>query len=265
MVLTQEERTRLAPFLARVRTIRAELAVADQEKIAAAALRKEAKIDSGWRDRSFGGRLSREPARADTYRNARRAWTNAAAASSKLTKRTAKLEQELDRQITPMMPRLDPRYQSLTEAVENYDRAMKHCRNVRRPLAQAIDAARTATKAPGRYDKDRHAAVSAGLQYPKLIAQARRAAPDARLALYSISQNAQAVGGRSPHVAWDAVQLDALPSAVDDISTLRQLARTQDRLDRAIHRLRSWRAQAAAAQQRAVPAVRELLINDLAY
>jgi len=265
MVPTPEEPTRLAPFLARVRTIRAELILADQEKIAADALRREAKSDSRWRDRWFGGRLSREPTRACAYRNAQRAWTSAAAASSKLKKRTVKLEQELDGQIKPMMPQLDPRYQLLADAVANYDQALKHCHNVRRPLAEATDAARAATKDSGRDDKARHAAVSARLQYPKLIAQARRAAHDTRAALYSLSQNAQPVGGRSPHVAWDAIQLDPLPRTVDDISTLQQLARAQEKLGRTIHTLKSWRAQATAAQQRALHAVREMLINDLEH
>jgi hypothetical protein len=117
MMLTPEERAQLAPFLARVRTIRAELVVADQETATADALRTAAKNDSSWRDRWLGGLRSCEPARADAFRDARRGWIGAAATSSKLQKRTAKLEQELDRQIKPMMPQLDPRYQRLADAV----------------------------------------------------------------------------------------------------------------------------------------------------
>jgi hypothetical protein len=135
---------------------------------------------------------------------------------------------------------------------------LKHCHKVRRPLAEATEVARAATKDSGRDDKDRHAAVSARLQFTKLIAQAHSAAPDARLALYSLSQNAQPVVGHSPRVAWDAIQLDPIPSAVDDTSVLQQLARARDKLDRAIHTLKSWQAQAQVAQQRAVQAAREL-------
>lgn len=265
MVLTEEERTRLAPFLARVRTVRAELVVADQEKVAAAALKTEAKSGSRRRDRWLGGLISRDRERADAYRNARRASITAAAGWSKLEKQTAKLEQELDEQIKPMMPRLDPGYQRLTDAIKNYDQALKHCHNVRRPLAKATDAARAVTRDSARDDKERHAAVSARLQYTKLIAQAHHAAHDARLALYELSQHAQPVGGRSRHVAWDAIQLDPLPRTVDDISTLRQLTRAQDKLARTIHTLMSWHARATEAQQRAVQGARELLINNLEY
>ena len=49
--------------------------------------------------------------------------------------------------------------------------------------------ARAATKDSDRDGKDRHASVSARRQYTKLIAQAHRAAPDARLALYSLSND----------------------------------------------------------------------------
>jgi hypothetical protein len=265
MMLTPEEGARLAPVLERVRTIRAELVVADQEKAAADALRTAARDDSRWRDRWLGGLLSRQPARADAFRDARQAWTSAVAASSKLQKRTAKLEQELDRQIKPMMPQLDPRYQRLADAVESYDQALKHCHNVRRPLAEATEVARAATKGSDRDDKDPRAAVSARRQYTKLIAQAHSAAPDARLALYSLSQNAQPVGGHSPRVTWDAIQLDPIPRTLDGASVLQQLARAQDKLDRAIHTLKSWQAQAQVAQQRAVQSARELLINDLEY
>jgi hypothetical protein len=47
MMLTPEERAQLAPVLARVRTIRAELVVADQEKAAADVLSLDPPMNVG--------------------------------------------------------------------------------------------------------------------------------------------------------------------------------------------------------------------------
>jgi hypothetical protein len=270
-VLTEKDRVRLAPFLARILTTRAEVAAACQETTAAGRRLEKSKDGTGWRDRSFGGCFSREPARARAYRNARRAYAGAAAAFSRCEKRLARCHRKADARIRAMMRRLDPNYDRFAAAIKQCDRAEGECQRMRRRIAAAIASARTASVKRGGSDDVARAAVAARRQYPQLVVEVRNGAPDVGQALDSARRAVRAAGGEAQHLAWNAAWFDQLPQAAADFAARRRPVKAHDPLQRlhhhvnqAIDTMKRWRTETTTAAATAVAAARDRLVDEFA-
>jgi hypothetical protein len=276
-VLTDRDRARLAPQLALMHNALAELQAAQRE--AAAAGQRMDNLGTDWRDRSFFGLLSHEPARARAYRDLRRERTRAAAAGAERQKRIDRLNRQLDARIEPMMPRLDPGYQDLTTAIEQCDRALRECRTMHTRIAAVDKAIQAATRNSGqasgrnsgRGDKARRAVETSRPDYVATVARARSAASGLLHALESARKAVRAAGGKAERLTWDPRLLDRMPSTAKDIAVRQRLARGRGslhnlrrQLDRAIAAVNHWHAQTTKARRRAVAAVRDGLIRESA-
>lgn len=268
-MLTKKELSSLAPHLARIRTTRAALARAGPEADAARLRLDGAKNGTGWRVHLFGGRLSREPARARAYHDARRAHARAAAAALRLKRQHARHLRRIDARIRPMMPRLDLDYPRFAIARRHCDRALRECLRMRQRIVTATAMARTASATPGQDDKAARAAERARRQYPQLLTKVLHTASDVGRALDSARRAVRAAGGDAQHLAWNAALFDPLPQLAADFSARRQPIRGHDPLRRlhsqvneAIATVDRWRAETRTAEANAVAAARDRLLDE---
>jgi hypothetical protein len=259
-MLTEGDRNRLAPQLATVRIARVKLAGARRTAAQAQQRAAESKRRTTVWDRWF----NRDTAAGRAYREARKAHDDAVAVVSGRQERVGQLCRSLDRQIEPMMPRLNSRYELVTLVIENCEYTVQECRVTRQAIQILASTVRAATQ-NGRGGKARQAA----LRYPDELAKARKAASTAKQAVETTRKAVIRTGGRQPRLEWNAAALDQLPRTADNSKALQRLTHTLPslqatlpHLDRLRRELNGLRKRAVTAQQNALIDARKRLITE---
>lgn len=259
-MLTEGDRNRLAPQLAHVRIARVKLAgarrTAAQAQQRAAESKRRATVWERW--------FNRDTAAGRAYREARKAHNDAVAVVAGRQERVGQLCRSLDRQLEPMMPRLNSRYELVTLVIENCEYTAQECRVTRQAIQILASTVRAATQ-NGRDGKARQAV----LRYPDELARTRKAASATQQAVETTRKAVIRAGGRQPRLEWNAAALDQLPSTADNAKALNRLTTVLpglqamlSHLDRLRTELTRLRGKAAKAQQHALVRARNQLITE---
>jgi hypothetical protein len=243
-MLTEGDRTALAPHLAKLHAARAALAQARQT--AAEAERHVTAFRRGttmW-DRWF----NRDGPTGLAYREARTVRRDTTAAVAQRLEEIKALEARLDRQIGPMMPRLDPDYEAMALVIEQCGFALAEIRAQRDPIHNLVETVREATKAE-RDENARKDAVGARLRYPNHLAQARRASGRVKRAVDPVRSAVAVARVPSASLVWNDSALARLPRTAEGLGALGSLARDLPKLRQLPQRLDRIRADLTALQK----------------
>lgn len=246
-MLTDGDRARLAPYLAKMRSARAALAAAVRAAAETQTRVTEAKRSSTLWERWF----SRDSETGAAFREAREIAAEAREAVKARENDVRDLDRRFDNLLESMMPRIDPHYEARARVIESCAHAASECQAMRHPIALLASTARTAVQ-------NGDDAEAARFRYPDHLAQARKAVRAVKLA----------VDGITPHPQWNEAVLDRLPRTVDDVKEVRRLSGELSRvvplparLDRLRAELTKRQRDAEQAQLRARYRARDRLVN----
>lgn len=233
-MLSDRDRTLLAPHVALLRAAQKELATARRDFAAAEQGLTESAGGTDWRDRLLGGLFSADDGRTQRYRRAREGHKAAQKALTEAEARYARYAERVDGMLDPLLARDDPEFRALVETVGACDKALRACEEMRRRI--------TSIRKPdvGRTKDDRiawHEAEFARRQRDELIRDVRTRGPGLRR---TIERAARAVGESPP--------------SIDDVRGTgdRQLRESQQQLEAAIREIGRWRAGADQARTAAL-------------
>jgi hypothetical protein len=257
-VLTDRDRTLLAPHLALLRTAQSELTAARRALAEAERQAGDSRTGTDWRDRTFGGLFSVDEGRARRFREARRAARSARTAVEEAAKRYAKYATRMDELLEPMLGRDDPVFRRVLGAIKECDKALRSCESIRDSIVSALARpAQNVRKPTGTKDSTAwHEAEFARRRFDELVAEVQAAVPRLRRALSLTARAvAEATGGRPPTPPrLDSAALNRRGRAAEQ--PLRSLQR---QLETAVQEVTGWRARAEAARKAALRAAEESL------
>lgn len=233
-MLSDRDRTLLAPHVALLRAAQKELATARRSFEAAERALTESAGGTDWRDRLLGGLFSADDGRTQRYRRAREEHRAAQKALAEAESKYAGYAERVDGMLDPLLVRDDPDFRMLVETVRTCDRALRACEEMRRRIASILKPD------VGRAKGDRiawHEAEFARRQRDELIQEVRTRGPGLRR---TVERAARAVGESPP--------------AIDDVRGAgdRQLRESQQQLEAAIREIGRWRALADQARTAAL-------------
>ncbi|MCM4083523.1 hypothetical protein [Paractinoplanes hotanensis] len=233
-MLSDRDRTLLAPHVALLRAARKELATARRRFEVAEQGLTESAGGTDWRDRLLGGLFSADDGRTQRYRRARDEHRTARKALAEAESRYAGYAERVDGMLGPLLVRDDPEFRVLVETVRACDKALRACEEMRRGIASILKPD------VGRAKDDRiawHKAEFARRQRDELIQEVRTRGPGLRR---TIERAALAVGEPPP--------------SIDDVRGTgdRQLRESQQQLEAAIREIGRWRAGADRARTAAL-------------
>ncbi|GAB2611710.1 hypothetical protein Aab01nite_67140 [Paractinoplanes abujensis] len=130
-MLSDRDRTLLAPHVALLRRARRDLAAAEAELAEAERDQAESTTHTDWRDRLFGGVLSVDEGRAQQYRRSRKTRNVAAKARDEARAQYEKYAERVDSLLEPMLLEDDAGYRARVDAVRACDKALKACEDMR--------------------------------------------------------------------------------------------------------------------------------------
>ncbi len=252
LVLSDRDRTLLAPHLALLRTAQRELAAAKSAFEEAERQLAESTTGTDWRDRTLGGLLSIDEGRARRLRQARAARKAAGTALAAAESRHTTYAERMDGLLEPILIRDDPAYQAKLAAVRRCDKALRACGEIRYRLTDAL------TK-PSRYPQQGrsepgtqrwHEAEFARLRFDGLLAELRSSVPELRR---TIDRAARAVGeaGRA--------EVDTIAPTAPGPAAVQQLHALQRQVEAAFQEISRWRARAEKARVAALRAAPDAL------
>ena len=237
-MLSDRDRTLLAPHLALLRAAQQDLAAAQRVFDDAQQQAAESTMGTDWRDRVLGGLLSVDEGRARRYRQGRGARKNADKALAVAKARYEKYAERVDGLLEPMLAREDPAFRRTLAAVHACDRAIHACDELRfrlgsalpRPAGDAKDDRDSVTWHEAEMGRRRVDEVAAGLgtAIPPLLHTIDRAA----LAV------AEVTGGPVPGRVHLDVVTGSGPAAERRLRDLRR------QLEAATKEIGRWRARA---------------------
>jgi hypothetical protein len=238
-VLSDRDRTLLAPHVALLRAAQKELATARRSFESAEQGLTESAGGTDWRDRLLGGLFSADDGRTQRYRRARDGHRAAQKALAEAEATYAKYAERVDGMLDPLLVRDDPEFRVLAETVRICDKALRACEEMRRRIASIVKPD------VGRAKDNRiawHEAEFARRQRDELIQEVRARGPGLR---GTIERAARAVGESPP--------------PVDDVRGTgeRQLHESQQQLEAAIREIGRWRASADQARTAALRAAHD--------
>lgn len=267
-MLSDRDRTLLAPHLAKLRVARDELTAARRGLDGAERRLYESRVDTDWRDRSFGGLFSRDSGRTRRYREALRDRKVAASAVERREGRVEHLATGMDSLLDPILARADPAYRLLLAALHECDRALAECRVVGHGVETALDALRTATATSGADVRARQDGRFAERRHSDAVARVREAAPGLRKALGDAAHAVRHATSVDPVLPWrlDATSFGRLPVTGHAAGGRQHLLRGRVPLQTLHGQLAEtaatvlrWRAHAEAARRTALRAAQDLL------
>lgn len=246
-MLSDRDRTLLAPHLALLGAAQRELAAAKSAFGEAERQLAESTTGTDWRDRMLGGLLSIDESRARRLRQARAARKAAGAALAAAETRHTTYAERMDGLLEPILIRDDPAYRAKLATVRRCDKALRACEEIRYRLNDGLSK-------PARYPQQGktgpgtqtwHEAEFARLRVTGLLAELRSSVPELRR---TIDQAARAVGevGRA--------EVDTIPPARPGLAADQQLRALQRQVDAAFQEISRWRARAEKARAAALRA-----------
>ncbi|GAA2629736.1 hypothetical protein [Paractinoplanes durhamensis] len=257
-MLTDRDRTLLAPHLALLRTARSELTSARQSLDDAGRQADDSRGGTDWRDRLFGGLLSVDEGRSRRFRDAKRGRKTAQSAVDEAAKRYAKYATRMDQLLEPMLRRDDPAFRKVLAAIKECDQTLRSCEWLRDHISSALSkpAQNVRQARPERDTSTWHEAEFARRRFDELAAEVQAAVPKL---VRSIAVTARAVGeattGRPPvPVRLNTAGLNRRGRAAEQ--PLRSLQR---QLDEAIKEITRWRARADEERTASLRAAQERL------
>ncbi|GAA0531692.1 hypothetical protein GCM10010172_10520 [Paractinoplanes ferrugineus] len=257
-MLTDRDRTLLAPHLPLLRKARAELTAARQALTEAEQQVGESRTGTDWRDRTFGGLFSVDEGRARRFRAARRAHKAAQSSVEAAAKRYVKYSVRIDELLEPLLSRDDLAFRELLAALKECDKALRSVESMRDHIRSALTKpSQNARRTNAAKESDTwHEAEFARRRFDELVAEVQQSVPRLRRVL---SQTARAVaettGGRPPTVPHlDSSLLNRRGRAAEQ--PLRALQR---RLETVVQEVAGWRTQVDAARKAALRAAEESL------
>jgi hypothetical protein len=263
-VLSDRDRTTLAPHLTALREARAALETARDELVAASQHLAESTVGTQWLDRHLLGAFSEDKARARRYQDAQRARKTAAAAVSAGEGRVEKLAGRLDKALDPILARTDPAYRVFRTAIRECDEALSRCKSMTRHIEAALDSIDAAAVEPRADPRRERAAAQAARRYREEAAQVRRGAPAMRRAIDSAAATLAAATGRRS-AATVELRLRILKDLPDGTSrprlttAQRPLRDLRGQLVAATGTVNRWRSQAEDGRRAALTTAREAL------
>ncbi|MBL7257224.1 hypothetical protein [Paractinoplanes lichenicola] len=129
-MLSDRDRTLLAPHVALLRRARHDLAAAEAELAEAERDQADSTTLTDWRDRLFGGVLSVDEGRARQYRRSRKTRNAAAKVRDEARVQYEKYAERVDSLLEPMLLE-DAGYRARVDAVRAADKALKACQDMR--------------------------------------------------------------------------------------------------------------------------------------
>jgi len=246
-VLSDRDRTLLAPHLALLRTAQRELAAAKSAFDDAERELAESTTGTDWRDRTLGGLLSIDEGRARRLRQARAARKAAGTALAAAEKRHTTYAERMDGLLEPILIRDDPAYRAKLAAVRRCDQALRACEEIRYRLTDGLTKPAQYPQ-QGRSERGTqkwHEAEFARLRFDGLLAELRSSVPELRR---TIDRAARAVGETG------GADVDIIPPTGSGPAAQQQLRALQRQVDAAFHEVTRWRARAEKARVAALRA-----------
>lgn len=240
-MLSDRDRTLLAPHLALLRAAQKELAAAQRVFDDAQRQAAESTVGTDWRDRMLGGLFSVDEGRAKRFRQGRGARKDADKALAVAKARYDKYAERVDGLLQPMLAREDPAFRRTLAAVHACDKAIHACEEMRFRLGSALARpVRDARDAKGDRDGETWHEVEIGRRrFDELVAGLRTAIP---ALAHTIDRAALAVvevtGGPTP----DRIHLDVV--TVSGPAAERRLRDLRRQLDTATKEITRWRTRA---------------------
>ncbi len=249
-MLSDRDRTLLAPHLALLRAARRDLAAAQRAFDEAELRLAGSTSDTDWRDRRLGGLFSADDGRTRRFRQARDDHRAAERALTAARAGYTRYAERMDGLLEPMLTRDDPAYRARLADVRACDQALAACHRLQHRLAAVL----TKPTPDARGSAPWHESELARQQVNELVAGLRTAVPALRRA---IDRTARAVGEPHPPVL-DAAALNGLdraPAMVTD----QHLRGLQRQLTAAAETLTRWRGRADQARSAALRAAHDTL------
>lgn len=247
-MLTDGDRARLTPYLAKMRSARAALAAAVRTAAETQMRVTETKRSSTLWERWF----NRDSETGAAFREAREIAAEARAAVKARENDVRDLDSRFDNLLESMMPRIDPRYEARARIIESCAHAASECQAMRHPITLLATTARTAVQ-------NGDDAEAARFRYPDHLAQARKAVRAVKLAVDAIT----------PRPQWNETVLDRLPKTADNVTSVRRLnselsrvVQLPARLDRLRAELTKRQRDTARQQLSARHEARDRLVNQ---
>ncbi|NMO49829.1 hypothetical protein HH310_01260 [Actinoplanes sp. TBRC 11911] len=246
-MLTDGDRARLAPYLAKMRSARAALAAAVRTAAETQTRVTEIKRSSTLWERWF----NRDSATGAAFREAREIAAEARVAVKAREDDVRDLDRRFDNLLESLMPRIDPRYEARARLIESCAHAARECQAMRHPIGLLASTARAAAQ-------NGDDAEAARYRYPDRLVEARKAVRAVQLALEAVA----------PRPQWNDAVLDRLPKTVGDVTAIRRLngelpkvTQLPGRLDRLRAELTKRQRDTEHAQLSARYKARDRLVN----
>ncbi len=248
-MLSDRDRTLLAPHLALLRAAQRKLAAAQRAFDDAERQLAESTTESEWRDRKLLGLFSRDDSRTRRFRQARSDHQAVEAALAAARAEHAKYAERIDGLFEPMLSRDDPAYRVRLATVRACDKALHAGEQMRFQLAATLTKPGPGGQS-GRGGQTWHETEFARLRFTEFVTELGTAVP---ALLHTIDRAAQAVGART------TPRLDAPPGNAPAVAAEQHLRGLQRQLDAAIELVTRWRAHAEQARVAALRAAQDEL------
>ena len=246
-MLSDRDRTLLAPYLALLRAAQRELAAARRSFDEAERQLSESTVASDWRDRALGGLFSADDGRTRRFRQARDAQKAAAKTLAAAQARHTERAERLNELFEPMLAAGDdPAYAAAMSAVRVCDKALKACQGMRHRIASALKNPTTNTKDSETW----YEAEFARQRFDELIDELRTSVPQA---LGLVERAGAAVGETEP------IGLSAPFCRSSGKAAEQELRSLQRQLETTVKKLERWRVRAGAARTEALRAAHDRL------
>ncbi|WP_250028850.1 hypothetical protein [Paractinoplanes maris] len=242
-MLSDRDRTLLAPHLVLLRAARRELAGARRDFEEAERALSDSTGGTDWRDRVLGGLFSADDGRTQRYRRARDARKAAEKVLADAEAKYAKYAERVDGLLEPMLARDDPGFRARLEAVRACDKALRGCEQTRRDIATMVKAQTV------KGSESWHEAEFARRRRDELITELHARGP---ALTRTIERAARSVG--EERIELNLGGLPATGMAVDQ-----RLGELELRLDAAIKEISRWRVSADQGRAAALRAAHDSL------
>ena len=248
-MLSERDRTLLAPHLALLRAAQRKLAAAQRAFDDTERQLAESTTDSDWRDRRLLGLFSRDDSRTRRFRQARSDHQAAEAALTAARADYTKYAERIDGLFEPMLSRDDPAYRVRLATVRACDKALHAGEEMRYRIAATLSKPGTGGQ-PSRGGQTWHEVEFAKLRFAELVTELGTSVP----ALHqTMDRAAQAVGART------VPRLDAPPGTTTAVVAEQHLRGLQHQLDAALETITRWRAHAEQSRVAALRAAQDEL------
>jgi hypothetical protein len=244
-VLTDRERTLLAPHLALLRAAQRELAAAQRAFDDASRQADSSTMGTDWRDRLLGGLLSVDESRARRYRQARGARKAASEGLAAATARYTKYAERMDGLLEPILTREDPAYRTTLVAVRACAKALHDCEEVRFRLASALTKPARNPKSD-REPETWHEAEFARQRFAELVTELHSSIPALSRTIDRAARALGAATGAAPPALPTLHSTAALGRG--HLAAENHLRGLQRELDAAIKELTRWHTRADEAR-----------------